>query len=77
MAVISDITNECIRREIEDYIEQLDERTGLLETYGRISAKMQAIGAALLEGEHTVVDELTAQALAEGRGSGVVPRRVV
>ena len=29
MAVISDITNECIRREIEDYIEQLDERTGL------------------------------------------------
>jgi 5-methyltetrahydrofolate--homocysteine methyltransferase len=66
MAVISDITNECIRREIEDYIEQLDERTGLLETYGRISAKMQAIGAALLEGEHTVVDELTAQALADG-----------
>ncbi len=66
MAVISDIANDLVRREIEEYIEQPDERDGIIETYARVSAPMQAIGAALLEGEHTVVDELTTWALAEG-----------
>jgi 5-methyltetrahydrofolate--homocysteine methyltransferase len=63
---ISDIANEFIRREIEEYIDQADERDGLIATYTKISVPMQDIGAALIDGQHKTVDELTAKALADG-----------
>ena len=66
MADLNDIANEFVRREIEEYLEQPDERDGVIATYAKISERMQAIGAALIDGQHTTVDELTAQALADG-----------
>jgi 5-methyltetrahydrofolate--homocysteine methyltransferase len=64
MASINDISNEFVRNEIEEYLEQPDERESVIETYAKISAPMQAIGAALIDGQHKVVDELTVKALA-------------
>ena len=66
MATISDISNEFVRNEIEEYIEDPDERERLLTTYARISPEMQEIGAALVDGQHLTVDELTQNALAAG-----------
>ena len=66
MATTSDISNEFVRNEIEEYIEEPDERERLLTTYARISPEMQEIGAALVEGQHLTVDELTQNALAAG-----------
>ena len=66
MASINDISNEFVRNEIEEYLEQPDERESVIATYAEISAPMQAIGAALLDGQHKTVDELTVKALADG-----------
>lgn len=66
MAGISDIANEFVRQEIEDYIEQADEREAVVATFVKISPAMQAIGAALIDGQHRTVDRLTAEALAGG-----------
>ncbi len=66
MAGIDDIANASIRQEIEEYLEQPDERDGVIATYAAISPRMQDIGAALIDGRHTTVDELTAKALEDG-----------
>jgi len=66
MASINDISNEFVRNEIAEYIEQPAEREGLIATYAAISPRMQSIGAALIDGQHKTVDQLTAQALADG-----------
>jgi len=65
MASINDITNEFVRNEIEEYITEPDERESLIETFAKISPRMQEIGAALVDGEHKKVDELTQKALAD------------
>ncbi len=66
MADIKDIANDFVRHEIEEYIERPDEREDVVATYAKISERMQVIGAALIDGQHTTVDELTAKALADG-----------
>ena len=66
MASINDIANEFVRNEIEEYLEQPDERESVIETFAKSSAAMQAISAALIDGQHKTVDLLTQKALADG-----------
>ena len=66
MASINDIANEFVRNEIEEYLEQPDERESVIETFAKSSSQMQAIGAALIDGRHKTVDQLTQKALADG-----------
>ena len=66
MASISDISNEFVRNEIEEYLEQPDERRQVIDTYAKVRPEMQAIGAALIDGQHHTVDELTRKALEGG-----------
>ena len=66
MAELSDIHNEFIRQEIEEHIERHDERTRLIEMFAKARPALQAISAALIEGEHLVVNQLTREALDSG-----------
>jgi 5-methyltetrahydrofolate--homocysteine methyltransferase len=66
MAELGDIPNEALRAEIEEFIERPDERARLIDAFAPARAEMLAIAAALVEGEHHVVDALTKQALDNG-----------
>ncbi|MCY4603446.1 MAG: corrinoid protein [Gemmatimonadetes bacterium] len=66
MADITDIANEFIRDEIEEFIERDDERERIINLFAQASTDMQNIAAALIDGDHHTVDELTGQAIASG-----------
>jgi 5-methyltetrahydrofolate--homocysteine methyltransferase len=66
MAELSDIQNETIRDEIEEYIERPAEIERTIGIFAQAQPLMQRIAAALLEGDHQLVDELAQQALNEG-----------
>ena len=66
MADINDIANEFIRDEIEEFIERDEERERITNLFAQASEQMQNIAAALIDGDHLTVDELTGQALASG-----------
>ncbi len=66
MAELSDIGNEFIRQEIEEYLERPEEIARNIELFARVRPAMQEIAAALIEGEDGEVDRLTKQALEEG-----------
>ena len=66
MASISDISNQFIRNEIEEYLEQPNERQNVIGVFAKARPEMQEIGAALIDGKHGTVDELTKKALAGG-----------
>ncbi|MCZ6676668.1 MAG: corrinoid protein [Candidatus Poribacteria bacterium] len=66
MAEITDIENEFIREEIEEYLERPDEIERTINTFAQTSPAMQAIAAALIDGGHHTVDELTKEALEAG-----------
>ena len=66
MASISDIANEFIREEIEEYLEQPDEIERTIEMFVQATPAMQDIAAALIDGDHHTVDELTRAALEDG-----------
>ena len=66
MASISDISNEFVRNEIEEYLEQPDERQRVIDVFATTSPEMQEISAALIDGQHLTVDELTQKALTDG-----------
>ncbi len=66
MAELSDIANEFIRQEIEEFLERPEEIARNIELFARIRPAMQDIAAALIEGEDGDVDQLTRQALEEG-----------
>jgi 5-methyltetrahydrofolate--homocysteine methyltransferase len=66
MAAIGDIANEFIRDEIEEFIERDDERERIINLFASARPLMQNIGAALIDGAHETVNELTQQALDEG-----------
>ena len=66
MADITDIANEFIREEIEEFIERDEERERIISLFAQASEQMQNIAAALIDGEHLTVDELTGQAIASG-----------
>ena len=66
MAQLSDIANEIIRAEIEEFLDRPEEIERNIELFSRASPAMQDIAAALIEGDNITVDQLTVQALAEG-----------
>ena len=63
MAEITDIDNEFIQEEIREYIERPDEIERIVGVFANASSDMQEIAAALIEGDHGTVDELTREAL--------------
>ncbi len=65
MAELSDIANETIREEIEEYVERPEEIERSVELFARARPLMQDIAAAIIEGDDDEVDELTRKALAE------------
>ncbi len=66
MASISDISNEFVRKEIEEYLEQPDEREQVISVFANVRPEMQEIAAALIDGKHETVNELTKKELAAG-----------
>ncbi len=66
MAELTDVANDLIRREIEDYVERPDERERIVELFAAASGEMQAIAAALIEGDAPEVDRMTREALDGG-----------
>lgn len=66
MAELSDIQNEFIRTEIEEFLERPEEIARTIEVFAAAAPQMQDIGAALIDGQHHVVDELTRAALDAG-----------
>ena len=66
MAQLSDIGNETIREEIEEFLERPEEIERNIELFSRVSPLMQDIAAALIEGDNVTVDRLTVQALEDG-----------
>ena len=66
MADLTDIANEFIRAEIEEFIERDEERERITNLFAQASGPMQDIAAALIDGNHQTVDELTGQAIAAG-----------
>jgi MtaA/CmuA family methyltransferase len=60
---LADVTNEFVRQEIDEYVDRQDERDRLIRLFAQASEEMQAIAAALIEGEDEIVDELTRAAL--------------
>lgn len=63
MPTLSDVTNEFLRGEIDEFIERPDERERLIDLFAAASPPMQAISAALIDGDHPTVDRLTREAL--------------
>lgn len=66
MAELSDIGNEDIRFEIEEYVEHPEEIQRLIDLFSAARPIHQDMAAALIAGEHHLVDELAQKALADG-----------
>ena len=66
MAQLSDIANEFIRLEIEEFLERPEEIERNVALFSRVSPAMQDIAAALIDGDDVVVDRLTREALDGG-----------
>ena len=66
MAEITDIENEFIVDEIEEFIERPDERERTINTFAQVTPEMQRIAAALIDGDNDAVDELTKASLDAG-----------
>jgi len=63
---LADVANDFLREEIDFNISRPDERERLIGTFAVASTEMQAIAAALIDGQHHDVDRLTSEALAAG-----------
>jgi MtaA/CmuA family methyltransferase len=61
--LLAEVTNDFVRQEIDEYVERQEERDRLIGLFAQASDEMQAIAAALIEGEDEIVDELTRAAL--------------
>jgi 5-methyltetrahydrofolate--homocysteine methyltransferase len=66
MAELSDVTNDFIRQEIDEFIERPDERARIINLFALSKPNLQAIAAALVDGDNELVDQLTRQALDDG-----------
>jgi len=66
MAELNEVSNEFIRQEIDEFIERPEERARIINLFARAKPKMQAIGAALIDGDNDLVSQLTRQSLDEG-----------
>ena len=66
MPELSDIQNEVLRFEIEEYLEKPEEIERFVGIFSAARPINQEMAAALIEGDHHAVDALAAQALEEG-----------
>jgi 5-methyltetrahydrofolate--homocysteine methyltransferase len=66
MAELNEVSNEFIRGEIDEFIERPDERARIINLFASSRPGLQAIAAALIDGDNELVDQLTRQALDEG-----------
>jgi 5-methyltetrahydrofolate--homocysteine methyltransferase len=66
MAELTDINNEFIQQEIEEYIELPAERERMINLFVKAQPHLQAIAAALIDGDNELVDQLTRQSLDSG-----------
>ncbi len=66
MAELSDIQNQTLRDEIEEYLERPEEIERFIELFTRAKPRLLEIAAGIIEGDDDGVDALTTQALAEG-----------
>lgn len=66
MPDLTDISNEFVRAEIDEFVERPDERERLIGLFAVASPAMQAISAALIDGDHATVNALTLEALDAG-----------
>jgi 5-methyltetrahydrofolate--homocysteine methyltransferase len=66
MTDLSQISNETIRAEIEEFVERPNEIERYVGIFSKAHPSMQAIAASVIEGEHLVTDKLTTEALKAG-----------
>src|SRR3954451_9542702 len=66
MAELTDVVNDFIRGEIEEFIEREDERARLIDLFAGAKPELQNMSAALIDGDDDVVDTLTRAALDNG-----------
>lgn len=66
MAELKDIENDFIRAEIEEYLDRPEEIERNIELFSRVRPNLQAMAAALIDGDHETVDALTREALDQG-----------
>ncbi|MDP6747899.1 MAG: corrinoid protein [Candidatus Poribacteria bacterium] len=66
MAEITDIENEFIREEIEEFLERPNEIETAINTFAQVTPAMQEIAASLIDGDYQTVDQLTREALETG-----------
>ena len=66
MSELSDIKNEFIRNEIKEFVERPEEAAFQIALFSKARPHMQAIAAALIDGAHHMVDQLTREAIDAG-----------
>jgi 5-methyltetrahydrofolate--homocysteine methyltransferase len=66
MPELTDVANEFIRQEIEEYVEREDERQRLIELFAQANPELHNMAAALVDGDDDTVDRLTRDALDAG-----------
>ena len=66
MAGLSDIANETLRQEIEQYVERPEEVARNVALFSRARPILQELAVAVIDGEHQAAGRLTRQALDEG-----------
>ena len=66
MAELSDVSNDFIREEIEQFVERPDERQRMIDIFAPVRPELQEIAAGLIEGEDGLVDEMTRAQLERG-----------
>ena len=69
MAELSDITNDILRQEIEQYVERPEEIARNVRLFSRVRPQLQELAVAVIDGEHELASRLTRQALDEGIGA--------
>ena len=66
MSALTDIANDTIRAEIEEFVERPEEIKRLVDLFSQADPVMQAIAATVIQGEHHEADRLTTSALNDG-----------
>jgi 5-methyltetrahydrofolate--homocysteine methyltransferase len=59
MSELSDVANDFIRAEIEEFVTREDERQRLIDLYAGAQPSLQDMAAALIDGDDEAVDRLT------------------
>src|SRR5512145_42904 len=66
MAELSDIKNDLVRQEIEEFVTRPEEIARNVALFSRAHQRMQEIAAGIIEGDDDAVDRLTKAALDAG-----------